>query len=272
MGILALDIDGTITDASHRIPPAVIDFLQEKIDEGWALILVTGRSFSYARYAIDALPFPYTLICQNGADVLDMPSKKSQLQNYITKDVVRAIDDLMPCIVYSGPATGDFCYYRPECFSEEMQDYFTQLQKVAAAPWIAISSWDEIEQEMFPLAKVIGEKESLEKSNAQLQSIPHIETSVIRDPMCSAYHVIMITKRGVAKGSSLKEIMAQKGLSGPIIGAGDDGNDISLLREADVAIAMAGSPKELELVADIHAPPADKMGIIPAITEAICTL
>lgn len=270
MGILALDIDGTITGKDHRIPSRVVDFLGEKIKEGWALVLVTGRTLTYACCAVDALPFSYTLICQNGANAFEMPSKTLCAEQYMSKETVLGVDALAPSLVYSGYASGDFCYYRPDRFSsDDMRPYFAKLEQLSAAPWVAITSWDEVQQERFPLIKCVGTKKHLREIEKEIHHTSEVETSIIHDPIDEAYHLILITHRDAQKGKALARIIDAKRLVGPIIAAGDDENDISLLRKADVAIAMSGAPEALQAVAAIH---ADEQGIIPAITEAICTL
>ena len=54
-----------------------------------------------------------------------------------------------------------------------------------------------------------------------------------------------------------------------MITAGDDNNDLSLLKEGDIGIAMDGSPEALQNLADIIAPPSDRLGIIQGLQEAI---
>jgi hydroxymethylpyrimidine pyrophosphatase-like HAD family hydrolase len=58
-------------------------------------------------------------------------------------------------------------------------------------------------------------------------------------------------------------------LKRPLITGGDDNNDIPLLKVGDIRIAMDGAPELLQNLAHIIAPPADRMGIITALEEAI---
>ena len=54
----------------------------------------------------------------------------------------------------------------------------------------------------------------------------------------------------------------------PIIGAGDDNNDIELLQNSDISIAMGDGSKDLIKIAQIVAKPSRQEGIIAAVQEA----
>ncbi|MCB1117940.1 MAG: HAD family phosphatase, partial [Chlamydiia bacterium] len=68
-GLIALDIDGTLTDGSRLIPDQVVNYLHGLHDSGWQIALITGRMYSFAKRAIANMNFPYYLGIQNGADI-----------------------------------------------------------------------------------------------------------------------------------------------------------------------------------------------------------
>ena len=75
-GIIALDIDGTLTDETHCIDEAVVELLTKLHQEGWILIFITGRPFAWGYRSLNVLKIPYYLSVQNGAILLEMPSQK----------------------------------------------------------------------------------------------------------------------------------------------------------------------------------------------------
>ena len=82
----------------------------------------------------------------------------------------------------------------------------------------------------------------------------------------------LITHEEADKGKALKKFKELYFLKSPLITGGDDNNDIPLLREGDIRIAMDGSPEALQNLADIIAPPADRSGIIQGLQEAIAKI
>ena len=273
-GTIALDIDGTITNREHLIPDGVATYFENLHKEGWQIIFVTGRALSFALMTLPKLNFPYLLAVQNGADLLEMPSKKRVDRSYLKIDVVEFLDKLYhgyegDFIVYEGYDKGDLCYFRPDRFTPKMQDYLKQVEKLSATPWIPMKTFDIQEQSTFPLIKCIGTKEMVETFNKKLTTIDGVKTSVIKDPFSPELYLILITHKDADKGIATLKFIEKYQLNRPLITGGDDNNDIPLLKVGDVRIAMDGAPDALQNIAHIIAPPADRMGIIDAVEEAI---
>ena len=273
-GTIALDIDGTITDRYHQIPDAVVSYFSNLYEEEWQFIFLTGRTLSFAMMALYKLPFPYLLGVQNGADLIEMPSRKKVSRFYLKRDIVKRLDTLYEeynedFIVYSGYEKGDFCYFRPERFSEKMHGYLKKIQERSASPWKEVTSFDIRDQIDFPLIECIGSKEVLERLDQQLSRFKELKTTLIHGLIFNDLYLILITDKHADKGVAMKTFIQEYQLKRPLITGGNDNNDIPLLREGDVRIAIEGSPQPLQKMAHIIAPPSDEMGIISAIKRAI---
>lgn len=273
-GTIALDIDGTITNQEHQIPDGVATYFENLHHEGWQFVFVTGRMFSFAMMTLPKLTFPYFLAVQNGADLLEMPAQVGVCRSYLKIDVVEALDHLYEeeegdFIIYAGMDRGDLCYFRPDRFSPKMQEYLKEVEKLSAKPWIPLKTFQIEHQRTFPLIKCIGKEAVLKKFNEKLQTIPDLKTSIIRDPIDPSLHLILITHKEADKGIAVKKFVEKYNLNRPLITGGDDNNDIPLLKVGDVRIAMDGAPEILQNLAHIIAPPAERMGIIQGLEEAI---
>lgn len=132
-----------------------------------------------------------------------------------------------------------------------------------------MKTFDIQEQSTFPLIKCIGTKEMVETFNKKLTTIDGVKTSVIKDPFSPELYLILITHKDADKGIATLKFIEKYQLNRPLITGGDDNNDIPLLKVGDVRIAMDGAPDALQNIAHIIAPPADRMGIIDAVEEAI---
>jgi len=171
--------------------------------------------------------------------------------------------------VYSGYEKGDFCYYRPQRFTDNFQPYIEKMQLLSEEMWKPIQNWSEITQETFPLIKAVGTEEEM------LQIVDHIkqrfkaEISIIRDPLSEMFHLALITDFEATKGNALKRMASLLRSEGPIIAAGDDRNDISMLENAAVKIVMKTAPKSMHQMADILAQSSIDRGIIPALEKAL---
>ena len=271
-GILAFDIDGTLTPRLDWIDPKIVQYLEEKSKEGWIIALITGRIFSFAREIFQRLTFPYVLAVQNGADILEMPEKKHISRNYFGGDIVEKLKTAYETeeedfVIYAGVDQGDFAYFRKNRFSPKMLEYTSILSTLGERPWKE-SDFQFPKEMTFPLVKCFGKKESMRKLYKKLQNIPDIEVSIIQDPVDTSLYLNLITHPKANKGSALNFL--RKHFSADFaIAAGDQHNDLKMLQEADLRVVIDTAPKEMLALADIIAKPPEELGIIDAIEEAI---
>ncbi|MBS0620601.1 MAG: HAD family phosphatase [Verrucomicrobia bacterium] len=271
-GLIALDIDGTITDATHTVPPQVVSYLHSLKEEGWELVFITGRTLSFARRAVHHFDFPFYLALQNGADLLHMPSMTSVSRHYLSQPAVAALDGIYArfpedYLVYAGYQKGDFCYYRPGRFSLPLRTYLQVLKDLTVEPWQEVEDFHAIPS--FPLIKCLGKRESMEAVDAALQKLPAlVHATRIRDPLSEDLQLILVTAPLATKGHALRHIYALHDAKGPIIAAGDDLNDVEMLKNADFKIVMGTAPKEMHAMANFVAQPSTEQGIIGALQEA----
>lgn len=273
-GLIALDIDGTITDNIYDIPVNVSEFLKSLKIDGWELMFITGRTYSFGHGTLRNLEFPYFFAVQNGADILEMPLKKSVSRHYLSHNVIPVLEEIYQnekedFLIYSGYEKGDFCYYRPSHFSPILLNYLEVIKKLSPEPWKQVDSFDIEELMTFPLIKCLGSEEAMTRINRLLKSTSSIHATCIRDPIGEGLYLNLITNRDATKGNALERIAQLLRIEGPMIAAGDDLNDLSMLEKADISIAMETAPKELIDKADIVAPSAAKQGIIQALQQAI---
>jgi len=270
--IIAFDIDGTLTPRLDWIDPKVVQYLQNLTDNGWQLALLTGRVFSFASQILQYLPFPYLLAVQNGADIIEMPSKKPIQRNYLSSKILPKIEEVCKeleedFIIYAGIDEGDFCYFRKNQFSSKMLSYLKIVESKGAAPWKE-SDFSFEKEISFPLVKCFGKEEELLALNPKWKDIKEVEVSFIRDPIDRSLFMDLITHPKANKGAVI-QFLREHFQADLVIAAGDDRNDLKMLKEADVAIAIETAPKEVLQEADIIARPAKDLGIIEAVEKAI---
>lgn len=272
-GWIALDIDGTTTADVHAIPKEVQDYLHELSNEGWKIFFITGRLFSWALSTVSSLEFPFYFATQNGADIFEMPSKKLLSQSYLNSDILPFLDREYAgldkdYLIYSGFKNGDTCYYRPRRFTEEIKTYLSLLEGFSPTPWKSFDTFDFDKKTTFPLIKCFGTKEEMTPLYKKLKMRTDVHVSMIRDPLSASYYLILITDAGASKGTAIERIRSTVHSSSPLIAAGDDFNDLSMLERANIKIVMQTAPEELKEHADIIAPSATECGLIPALKEA----
>lgn len=274
IGWIALDIDGTITDQTHHAPAQVIEFLHSLEKLGWELVFITGRTFSFGYSVVKEFDFHYYLAIQNGADILYMPHKDLVARHYLNHQIIPALEEAYrgekeDFLLYAGYEGGDFCYFRPQRFSAKMTEHLKKIMALSPEPWKPRENFDFEQGLTFPLAKCLGTKEAMQRINDKLQKYPSLSTTLIHDPLGEGIYIILVTAKEATKGCALQVIKNTLGEGGPVIAAGDDLNDVSMLEAADVKIVMASAPKQMHKMATILAEHGKEHGIIGALKQAI---
>lgn len=273
-GSIVLDIDGTITHGVAPLGQKSVEFFSMLHAKGWSFLFVTGRAFSFAQRTLEGLPFPYILALQHGADILLMPEEKLLDQKYLSGETITSIESAYEgenedFLIYSGVKEGDFCYYRPEKFSPLLQAYLQKVMKVSNKPWRPLPHFKDLFDLHFPLIKCIGEKGSILRIEERLKTLSAFEMVSIQDPLNKALYLLLITHKEASKGAALQRIFAKFSPKGPLIVAGDDYNDASMLDLADIKIVIETAPRDLQQKADIIARSPKDEGIIDALQQAI---
>lgn len=273
-GFIALDIDGTITADKHGVPLDVKNYFKKLEKEGWIIIVLTGRSFSFASQTLSSFDFPYYFCPQNGSIVFSMPEKKPIQKFYLHWDAIEVVEKVYEkseenFLIFGGYERNDDCFYRPSHFSEKGLAYLKELQKRQPERLVAVESFDQELLNSFPLIKGFGSQSQLKPLLEELDSKNLFSLVIIRDLFFKDSFVFHINAKEAGKGNAVLHIQEKLGRLGPVIAAGDDANDASMFKVANVKIAMENAPNELKDLADYIAPSAEKMGIISAMNKAL---
>lgn len=273
-GIIALDIDGTITVQHATLDASVSDYLNGLIVQGWRLIFITGRTFSFAMPILSSIKGDYFFAVQNGAALYAMPQGSCLTKHSIPTSLLRSLDPIFQkskkgLLVESGKENADVCYYKPQDFSPEEESYLTVRKKISPEKWREITSFEELPIPDFAVGKYFAfESEAREIAERILLALP-LNVTVISDPFRPGFYLAHINAWGVSKGQILEEFIAMHPAGLPVIAAGDDYNDVEMLEKSMIKIVMQNAPAPLREIADIVAPPASEQGIIQGLEEAL---
>lgn len=273
-GIIALDIDGTVTAEAHSIPEEVVSYLQKLEKENWTFLFLTGRTFQWAYSSLESLDMPYYLAVQNGAILLKMPEREIVKSCYLKISLIPQMSEICRAlntdfIIYSGFENQDICYYRPNKFSMEHLNYLKARTAALKENWKEVETFDQLGIEAIASLKFIEKEPAIQRIIEEVEKKLQLHIPLNRDPFDEQYFVAQATHPEATKGNALKAFSKMFEYNGPIIAAGDDYNDVSMLEQADIKIVMGNAPGPLLLMADIIAPPVDKMGIINGLQHAI---
>ncbi len=272
-GWIALDIDGTVTNDLHRIPDEVTSYLATLSDSGWQILFITGRAFLTAYPLLQKLSFPYFLAVQNGADLISMPERRLIRRLYLDQSILPLLETIYTnCaedfLVYGGYDRGDICYYRPHRFSDTVGPYLEKLKGGFSSKWVQVDHFNFPEIATFPVIKCFGVEKEMQGVAEMIQKETRCHATTIHDRFSGRFHLTMITHIEATKGEALQAAVGRHN-SFPIIAAGDDFNDETMLDIADLRIVIRTAPEAMHKKAHILADSAAECGIIGALKQAV---
>lgn len=273
-GIIALDIDGTVTAEMHGLDQEVSDAFADLHRAGWKFIFITGRPFHWVYKTLRSLPISYALGVQNGALLLEMPGQKILNRKYLQLDLLPSLEALCQheqtdFVIYSGFENDDWCFYRPSRYPPHILTYMLMRTEALGEKWQPLTTFAHLPVPCISSIKFFAQKEQAFRISQWLENHLKLHAPLIRDPFDHEMYIVQATNSQATKGGVLQQFIELSGVSGPIIAAGDDYNDRSMLELAHVKIVMANAPAELLKMGDVIAPPAKQRGIIQGLFEGI---
>lgn len=232
-GIVFFDIDGTLSDNDTRcVPESAKNALNRLKAEGFKLCIASGRNFFRIHDEIRQInKWDYYISC-NGHEIFD---KKGNclLRKFFPREVVEK------CIELSGKTSvnielktedSTFIIYEPDETMLNAFDYFN-----VTPPTVKKYEGEKITSMMlFP---VDGRK------------IPEFDDYEAIETLYGEAFYCDIVLKGFDKISAIRRVMEISGESS-FIAIGDSNNDIKMIKEAAIGIAMGNANEKVKEAAD----------------------
>ncbi len=273
-GIIALDIDNTITYQNKLVPVQVLDYFEELLESGWKIALITGRPLRSAEIPLQDCRLPIVLSTYNGALAMDFLSKKVLKRDFLPQKIIPHLDVICKefataPVVYAGYEHNEKVFYQTKAFSNKWISYFNWRKANLCEDWIGVDNLEESIPQDFPAFKYFGNQDLLDCIAQKVLQETDIQMPVIKDPVHEGVYLAQGTHAKASKGDVIRLLKKMWGKDLTVIAAGDDYNDLPLLGAADIKIAMTGAPDALLNIADLIAPSVKECGIISALKKAI---
>lgn len=241
---VAFDVDGTLTDAEHRVSPGNLAALQRLDAAGLPLVVVTGRALTAAAATLlDAGLHGYVAAC-NGALIVDLATEEHVRTQALDPETTRAIT---ACAEAAGLTwslfTSDGIVLNRSGPDDAHLD-FMAASNTGTVP--VVGSLADVDLSDALKVMVAGTTEELDAAWPELTRVaPGMERSL--DDWAEICHP------DANKWAALQIILERLGVdAADVAGAGDGGNDVSWLSRIGLSAAMANARPELQEVADVH--------------------
>ncbi|HXP98420.1 MAG TPA: pyridoxal phosphatase, partial [Telmatospirillum sp.] len=263
--VVAFDLDGTLLDSRRRIRDDTLAALREVREKGLKVIVVTGRHHVAAHAYHDLLGLETPIICCNGAYVFDYAQAAVLAANPLKKDQARALVALS-----RRHGLHNFVYTEDAMTFEDENDHVKGLRVWAedlparVKPTMRkVDNFEEVIEQALVIWKLVISHPVTAVLDAGIAEMKRdVEVSYE-----SSWHNRMdVAQLGNSKGGRLAEWVRGQGIEmADVIAFGDSDNDISMLTQAGVGVAMGNSVDEVKACANWVTSGNDGDGIAAAL-------
>lgn len=269
--LIGIDIDGTLLTRKKELTSATVEALQAAADHGIHVVISTGRLLSEFRDLVERLPMMrYTVTCtgcqvidlQTGTDIFRQGMPAAELQRIYHK--LKGFD-----MMFQAFSDDDGSIHNDAWVLENAHLYSPRaLARIMQATHIPETDFDGYIDSYTGMTNKIHiffrTPEERDKAWKLVEQEPYaLMSSTVND--------LELMPHGVDKGLGLKKLAAHLGLDiSEIMAIGDGGNDVDMLREAGLGVAMANASSDAKAAADhVLAYSNDEDGVAKAVWAVI---
>lgn len=233
--LLALDVDGTILDSSHALRPRVTAAIHAAREAGMVVTLATGKLLPSVRSLLDALAIDGPQITVNGAATLDATTgakvRFCPLSQHDTRAIVEAVRAADPDVLVSYFTTDSI-------FMDNPHPEASIFDEFGEGPPILVP--DLLSPDLPPAAKILLSGDPSRLNSIRRRITPALAERVTITATSSEFLEFFDFAAG--KGVALNALRETLGLPREaVIAVGDGENDVPLLQEAGLAVAMGNT-------------------------------
>ena len=268
--LIALDLDGTLLTTEKHLTERTLNVLAQAAAEGIHIVPATGRSVTGLAPEVRDLPFIQYAITVNGAAVWDIKNKKLISQSAFSKKRAEELWDFLEeyhtmmdaCIDGVSRIEPDYYQRAGEYMPDEPK---TRMIHSTRVPTENLRSWITDSRntvEKFNLFFNREREEDRIKAREALNQFPDLAVT------SSLGNNLEINLKDATKGNGLASLAAYLELEKEeVMACGDGENDMSMLVQAGIGVAMENASALVKAAADVVTLTNDQDGVAYAIEK-----
>ena len=241
--LLCTDLDGTLLKNDKTISQENKQAINYFMENGGRFTFITGRMPYTARSLYEAIRPNAPIGCVNGGALYDYDSESYIWRQELDERAFELVEDIYEKTdVGIQVNTFDKIYYSRN--NAAMEEFFRRIPTDTE-----LLHWRDIPR---PVAKVIFTELEEEKLCQVMELLHAHPLAYIFDFVRSEKILYELLPKGINKGTALKNLCAHLKLSPEkTIAVGDYNNDIGMLVEAKIGVAVANACADAKTAADI---------------------
>ncbi len=262
--LVAIDVDGTLLDSSHRLKVEVRDAVCRLAASGVQVVLATARGPQAVRDIVRQFNFSPWLIGFSGGWIGELDEGTLQPKN------IRSDQRIPAAEARSVLSTAISYNVEPNVFTPESWRVRTLTPEILEE--CAIVNLQPVQTSELVTMEESPSKIMLISGLDQIGALKRIQESVqsVATATFSKPNYLEILPAGVNKAKALTKVAAVFGLElSEVAAIGDGPNDLEMLSEAGFAIAMGNAFDHLKAAADLVVSTNDNAGVAEAVEKIL---
>ena len=256
--LVAVDLDGTLLNNHHQIPPANAAAIAACRERGVEVMIASGRTWMSVNPYCRELGLAGPQITLNGGAIGSAPDGSIETLVRFPEPILLAIgaglrERGLPFVVFGGKAI----YALPGTPEAVELQGFGEPAAVVVPDLTGAHLPDPVKILVFAPD---------DRIDAELIALAGGQADTVRTHARFFEYVVP----GVTKGTALAEVIRRRGLSRrSVLAVGDYYNDLGMFAEAGVAVAMGNAPAEVQRAADFVTATCEEDGLARALEHHV---
>ncbi|HWC17135.1 MAG TPA: Cof-type HAD-IIB family hydrolase [Terriglobales bacterium] len=250
VGLIAVDIDGTLIDSTLDIPATNLQALRRAHEAGVHIVLVTGRRHRFAMPVATQLGFDFCLISSNGAITRSTRGQlhhADMLPRAVAHKLCQHMAEFSGCTVltFDKDQRGAVVVERTDELGSNIQRWIdkNRMYIEEVAPITEALTCDPVQAMFCGTIQRMLPAEARLKDGTLAGEISVLKTQYEHRDLC----ILDVLKHGCSKGSALARWAAHLGIPrSEVMAIGDNYNDVEMLEFAGLPFVMANASEELK--------------------------
>lgn len=259
--VLALDLDGTLTDSKKRISERTKESIDKFIAAGGTVALASGRPTFGVMPVAKILELDKKggyILSYNGGCFLDCKNNKQLFMKELTHEYLpilekQAKDFGINLMTYNGD----------KAYALDIDEQYYMIE-ININHFIRVKADPLTPQITFPIIKCLmtADGDYLAKVEKEMKKYWEGKLNIVR----SEPYFLEVTEVGIDKASTITNMVKKLGKSvDNLICCGDGFNDLSMIRAAGIGVAMANAQERVRAAADYITKSNDEDGIVDVV-------
>ncbi len=252
--MIAIDLDGTLLCGNGTVTPRAKAAIHRALNAGMLVCFATGRNWTESRTVIDAVEHYGSAVFVGGAMVIDTKQRvtlhRTMMQPRLAAQVCAALEEMghaAMALQDTGSAGVDYLITD----GVELNESTRHWMRITSATVHRIKKLGEHPHEHTIRVGIVAAPERVRKAKVVLEERFNglILTQAIFVPTANV-EVLEIFDPAVNKWEGVLHVARRHGITREqIVAIGDDVNDVPMIREAGLGVAMGNAKPEVLAIA-----------------------